>query len=275
MAKHNKKRNVGLIHEQLVRYASERVVEGNTEDTSVALSVLSKHFEPGTELYKEFRLFNALVHTRVESKDIARRIISESKFACKNHDASKLTTEKSILIRSINHDLNESAFYARRIPEYRVFATVQALLNEWRGANRLSPDEIIKYELVLEEWLTRPRDEGVLDKKPDANPLVLKIMIDKFNEKYAPELNAEQTQLLESTLHGEDKASSNYIEVIKQRASSTLRQFYTKWNNRVLNSKRELIEHKIATLTTATDDITIQKALTLSQLIEEMEDGNE
>ena len=32
MAKHNKKRNVGLMHEQLIRYASEKIVEGLDAD---------------------------------------------------------------------------------------------------------------------------------------------------------------------------------------------------------------------------------------------------
>jgi hypothetical protein len=81
MAKHNKKRNVGLIHEQIVRYASERVVDGDEAKTKKAISILSNHFRAGTELYKEFRLFNSLVHTNVSSKAIARRIIIESKDA--------------------------------------------------------------------------------------------------------------------------------------------------------------------------------------------------
>ena len=159
MAKHNKKRNVGLIHEQLVRYASEKIVDDERNIAENAINILNKHFSEGTELYKEFLLFNALVHTQVQSKNIARRIIDESKTACKNHNDNKIS-------------------------EYRIFATVQALLNEWRGAGRLAPNEIVKYETVLEEWLSREGQTTGMDKNPEADPLVLEIMIKKFNKKY-------------------------------------------------------------------------------------------
>ena len=114
---------------------------------------------------KSLDFFNSLVHTNVSNKDIARRIIVESKAACQNHDFNKLKTEKSSLIKNINHDLDDQNFYSRHIPEYRVFATVQALLNEWRGASRLSPNEVVKYETFLEEWLTRGYLEESLTKK--------------------------------------------------------------------------------------------------------------
>ena len=48
MAKHNKKRNVGLIHEQLVRYASEKIVEGKKSIAENAVNVLNSHFEEGS-----------------------------------------------------------------------------------------------------------------------------------------------------------------------------------------------------------------------------------
>ena len=275
MAKHNKKRNVGLIHEQLVRFASEKIVEGKKQLAETVLSVLKKHFDAETELCKEFRLFNALVHTRVSSEDTARRIIIESKLACKNHDANKLRVEKSALIRSINHDLNDCGFYDKRIYEYKIFATVQALLNDWRGANRLAPNEIVKYENVLEEWLTRPRDESALHKKDNADPLTLKIMTEKFNKKYASCLNTDQAYLLEHALTGNNKKATSKINEIKQRAEVALSRFYVACNNSVLNEKRELIEAKIYALEVNSDDATIKKALMLPRLVEELEGDDE
>ena len=60
MSNHNKKRNVGLIYEQLIRYASKCILEGKTDRAEIAMQIMKEHFRPGTELYKEFRLFNAL-----------------------------------------------------------------------------------------------------------------------------------------------------------------------------------------------------------------------
>lgn len=58
MSSHNKKRNVGLIYEQLIRYASKCILEGRTERAEIAMQILKEHFRPGTELYKEFRLLD-------------------------------------------------------------------------------------------------------------------------------------------------------------------------------------------------------------------------
>ncbi len=92
MAKHNKKRNVGLLHEKLVRRASEHLVEGDKKRADLNIGILEHCFRENTELHKEFRLFNALVHTKVPNRDLARQIISESRSACLNHDARKLRT---------------------------------------------------------------------------------------------------------------------------------------------------------------------------------------
>ena len=275
MAKHNKKRNVGLIHEQLVRYASEKIVENKKQCAEIALGILNEHFGTSSELYKEFRLFNALAHTSVSSKDIAHRIIKESKQACKNHDAGRLRTEKSSLIRSINHKLNDRDFYDKRIYEYKIFATVQALLNEWRGANRLSPDDIVKYETTLEEWLSRPQDRDALRVTPSADPLALKIMIEKFNKKYASRLNTDQAHLLELALTGRDEITLNKINEIKHQAVLTLERFYITCNNDVLNAKRAIVETNIRLLEVNSGDETIKKALMLSRLVEELENADE
>lgn len=275
MAKHNKKRNVGLIHEQLVRFASEKIVEGAKDKAEVAIEVLNLHFDKDSQLYKEFRLFNALVHTHASSADIARRIIIESKVACKNHNSAQLRTEKSSLIRSINHRLNDYGFYDKHIKEYRVFATVQALLNEWRGANRLSPDEIVMYESTLENWLTRSRSKETLEQSKKADPLALKIMIEKFNKKYSKRLNKDQSELLEYALSGNITSTKSKIEEMKVAAQKNLAKFYNFCNNEVLLEKRNALESKISSLSVDCEDSTIRKALTLSKLVEELEENDE
>jgi hypothetical protein len=275
MAKHNKKRNVGLIHEQLVRYASERIVECDEDRTQNAISILNNHFKEGSELYKEFRLFNALVHTKVQSSDIARRIILESKAACQNHNSSDLRTEKSLLIKIINHELDEKRFYNRKISEYKVFATVQALLNEWRGSNRLAPDEIVKYESSLEKWLTRDSEIETLTKKSDADPLALKLMIEKFNKKYLAHFNKEQTRLLEYKLLDDNEAVKKHVAEIKQRAEIALSNFYRVCDNDILNRKQTLVENRIYSMKVNASDETVKKALMLSSLIEQLEDNND
>lgn len=275
MAKHNKKRNVGLIHEQLIRYASEKLVENNETNAETALEILNKNFHRNSELFREFRLFNSLVHTRVPTREIARKIIDESRIACKHHDGSKLRSEKSRLIHDVNHQLDQEDFYGKKINEYRVFSTVQALLNEWRGAQKLSPAEVVSYEQGLENWLIREQGPPPLSQTKQANPLALQLMIEKFNKKYENSLTKDQIQLLEGCLLNNETLVTNQIQSIKKRAKSALSTFYIKCDNQVLNEKKELIAKKIEKLQPSMTEETVSRALTLAKLISEMENEDE
>jgi len=275
MAKHNKKRNVGLLHEQLIRFASQNLVEGHKDKANLAITILDTNFKEGSELYKEFRLFNALVHTKVPTRDIAKQIITESRIACINHDAAKLRSEKSMLIREINHTLDVSNFYSRKISDYKIFATVQALLNEWRGAQKLGPDEIVQYENLLEGWLTRDVSPQTMSKKQDANPLTLQIMIEKFNKKYASILNDDQKNLIETCLSGDRESVEVHVQRIKENAKNALEKFYQFCDNEILQKKRKLVENKIMSLEHNSADATITKAMMISALISEMENDDE
>jgi len=275
MAKHNKKRNVGLLHEQLVRHASENLVDGEKEKAELAINILQHRFRDHTELQREFRLFNALIHTNVPNRDIAKQIITESRIACRNHDAIRLRTEKSHLIKEINHKLDQEDFYKRKIEKYRLFATVQALLNEWRGAQKLGPDEIVKYENVLEEWLIRGDSAAELEKTAHADPLTLKIMTEKFNKKYDLLLNGEQKEMMENCLIGDQKELTRQVGLIKERALTALERFYHHCDNKILLEKREQVEEKILALDPNSTDESISRALVVSALIRELEGDDE
>ena len=151
---HNKKRNVGIIYEQLINYISQTLVEGKKKETDTAIEIIRKNFRPGTELYKEFRLFNALVKTHVASESLATRILSEAKRAAQDHDSKKLRSEKSQLIREINNNLCEgSNLYSRRIENYTTYATIQTLLNDWRSKEVQDISRVALYESKIHGWL--------------------------------------------------------------------------------------------------------------------------
>ena len=273
MAKHNKKRNVGLLYEQLMRFASSCILENNQSKAKKSVDILCRHFKPGTALYKEFRLFNALVDSKVSSKEIARRIIEESRKACLSHDKNQLRKEKSILIKEINHSLNDTSFYNQKSNKYRTLATVQALLNEWRGASVLGPAEIVKYETVLEDWLTRPEPKGPSIKKENANPLTLNIMIDKFKSKYEDKMNDEQKSLFESYLFNKEDVADK-VSVIKENVTKTMKRYFSECDNQILLEKRCVVEQKISELNIDDSAESVSKAMVLSSLAEEMENKN-
>ena len=271
MAKHNKKRNVGLLHEQLVRHASQMTVEGNREKSNIAMKITMEAFSKDSELLREFKLFSALAHPIVDDLSIARRIVEESKRACADHDPHKLNKEKSALIREINHKIDRSDFYNQRIDNYKIFSTIQALLNEWRGKSHLSPDERVRYELVLEKHLTRSRASQGLDKKDNADPLVFSLMIEKFNKKYGDKLSEQQIDLLKSQLIGDEDEVIRKSELIRLEARSAVNSFYEDCENNVLNEKKDFLLNKIDGYKPDNTDTSVSKALMLSDLIKELE----
>ena len=123
MSKHNKKRNVGIIYEQLLSSLSRSLVEGKSGEVKIIKGLIDKHFRPGTELYKEFRLFQAMVKTSVPRESLAIKILEEAKSASCNLNSQKLQIEKSLLIKDINHKIADGNFYNQRVNEYRDYAT--------------------------------------------------------------------------------------------------------------------------------------------------------
>ena len=80
---HNKKRNVGIVYELLLRSVSAYLIEGEKEKAQTALDIISRRFSKDTELFKEFRLFNALAKTRVTDSAVSAVILTETKAAAR------------------------------------------------------------------------------------------------------------------------------------------------------------------------------------------------
>ena len=201
MKAHNKKRNVGLLFEFLVRYITASLIEGREADSNQAVALLKRHFKPGTELYKEYRLFNSLVKTTVSSDAVAGSILSEAKAAVRRIDTKKLEHEKSMLIRGINHELNDDEFYSRPISEYKTYATISTLFSDWRDrSSDFDVDRLVSYESKLIEWLLKVREPAKqLEELKDVSVdrLVVKLMSEKVNKKYEGKLTNEQRDLIQ------------------------------------------------------------------------------
>ena len=256
MAKtHNKKRNVGIIYEQLLRKISEALIEDNQSQAHRVIGLLHKHFKPGSQLYKEFRLFHAMVNTSVESESLATRILQEAKLAAQNFDRHELEKEKSHLIHDINHILDDNNFYNRRIPEYRSYATIQVLLNDWRLGDKSDFVRISKYENLVHQHLLTER-VAVQDsaKDNDINELTVRIMTEQFKNKYGSELNDEQSAIVQEYVFSGKNAKSaqqfqDYLKQIKAHTLIELSEYSAGCTNQVLNEKISTIQESIERLT--------------------------
>jgi len=277
MAKtHNKKRNVAIIFEQLLKKAAEATVEKKKPTADAALRIIDKHFITGSELYKEFRLFNALIKTTVPSEAIAIRILEESKKAAKTHDPVKLRSEKSELIKEINHTFKDRSFYNQNIKNYRDYATVQTLLNDWRSGEP-NIKRIANYETHTVGMLLRENDETTIkdEQNEEISQLTVNIMIEKFNKKYGMVLNDEQRGIIKeyvfSAATGNDKKILSELKKMKSQTIRELKSFRRNCDNNILLEKIDAVESRLnETKAEKVDDDTVSRFLLMSKLKQEI-----
>ncbi len=274
---HNKKRNVGIIYEQLLTKASSALIDNDFETAQQCSRIIKKYYRPGTEVFKEHRLFQALLNTTVKSENVGLRIMQEAKRGSNMFSTRQLEIEKSSLIKEINKSINDSNFFNQNVKNYRLYATVQTLMNDWRKDDEGSLNRVIQYEQKLLEWIGSDKTETpVLTelKNEHVTPLAVKIMNEKFEKKWAGKLTEVQHQLIRDYVHG--KVDASMLENIKMRTSRGLRRLKESTSSQVLLEK---IDHVFKIVESADvtrlDDAGIVKFMQLTQLQQELEAKDE
>jgi hypothetical protein len=196
--RHNKKRNAGLLMEFLIRHISKCLINNMKEDANKAVTLSKRHFSKKNALHEELSLFGAILGTKVKSRQSAQKILSEVSKRASKMNARKLDTEKSRLIKEINHILGDEV-YSYKVPNYTVYASIQTLFSDARNRKKLNPIERIKLEDTIVEHLIREETDQVADKlktNPNYNNAVYKFVIERFHKKYADKLSENQKKLL-------------------------------------------------------------------------------
>jgi hypothetical protein len=273
--KHNKKRNVGIVYELLLKHISTSLLEGNKKEARVATKIIETHFKKGTELYKEFRLFNALAKSNITNTHTVASILNEAKLASNRLDEKKLEKEKSNLLKSINYKIKDNDFYYKNISDYRDLGLIQLALNEWRKKDK-DIKRLVDLETRLGELLLKEKNK-VNEQKYNAthsDRLVLKIMTEKFNKRYGEELSHDQRKIIEGYVFLSDKEPKKlkeFFEIKKNEAVNILESFEDKSDNAYLLSKLDEVRKKIYDLPSdQINDVNVVKFLTLSKMINEI-----
>lgn len=196
---HNKKRNPALLYEFLVRHVSKCLVEDNTEGAERALKISKKYFSKGKPLAKELRLFRSVLDTTVKSRHSAQKIIDSVCEDAKTFNARDLDAQKSRLIKEINYIFQDLNFYNYKVPDYVVYASVSALLNDSRNKKKVLTDvQKIQLEDVISEHLTKEKIVTPVDveKRPKCNKAVYNFVFERFHKKYDEKLSSSQKKLL-------------------------------------------------------------------------------
>ena len=271
--KHNKKRNVGIIYEQLAQAFSEALVERDQKKAMLVKKIIDDHYEKDGELFREFKIFNALLKVDVNSDSLATSILREAKLATTSLNKRKLEIEKSLLIKDINYTLNESGFYSRNIPNYRNLATVQNLMNLWCQNSKDNLQKLVEYETKVHTLLREEKNVEEFSKQvnEEVSPLVLKIMQEKYQKKYKPVLSERQSAIIDSYINEDFSLTKSLLKEVKSEVVAKTKNFEGECQNQILLEKSGHVISKLSELNESiVDDDNIAKFLLACKLCEQL-----
>ena len=271
MAKsHNKKRNVGIIYEQIMSFICEKLMEDSQDEAQKAINIVKENFNKNCQLYKEFKLFKALSETHNVTDNLANLIITEAKSACTNmFNSQKLEKEKSKLIKDLNYTFGKGKIFEQNVSNYKIYATIQTLLNEWRS-NGNNFDKITEYEIVLHENLTK-KESKITEEVIQPNNLTRKLMKEIFDKKYNNILSEPQKRLINLYTNEKDEVVTEAFLKIKNNCLELFENYMKSCDNNILNDKYSDIKEKLISLNE--NDISkenLNKFLVTSKLSEEI-----
>jgi hypothetical protein len=273
---HNKKRNVGLIYEQVIQRSSQALVEGRVDDAKVYTQFLKRHFALGSEIFKEYKLFSAIIGTHGVSEKVADRILELARTSMKDINMNKLKKEKGVLINEANQIFGKGVLFADQVEKYRALATVQTLLNEWANPGTLSVPNTARYENQLRNFMMLNEITTEVKIIDDVNDISIKMFHERFNKSYTNKLLTTQKNFLRYMIleSSTPKNITNVILETKLKLLLMLESYHSQEKNDILCEKYNTVYKKIQSMDCANKDA-MAKQLTMLQLIHELENDNE
>jgi len=189
--KHSKFKNTGILFELLVRQIASDTVSNKD---SAAIGLVKNYFSK-SELAKEYKLYQALITPKNLSEAKAETFINATLGASLRLNKTSLRKEKYNLIKDIREAYDLEEFFKAKISNYKQYAAAFNLIESHNSLEFTAPQQIIDNKITLLEHITRKEinKESVKDRVMEefnnmdkgTRILVYKILLEKFNSKYA------------------------------------------------------------------------------------------
>jgi hypothetical protein len=249
--KHSKIKNTGLLFELLIRQITADTLSGKS---SPSIEILKKTFAK-TELGKEYKLYETLFKQKSITETKANIVINTVLEASKKLNRSKLRREKYNLIKEIKNYYDLEEFFNHKVSNYKEYAAFYTLLEIYNSDKISETNQIIDNKLTILESLTQTPvnkakvKEDLLEEfrkyDKDLRILTYKVMLEKFNGKYA-NLNDSQKDILKEFINSIDNTPK-------------LREFY----NQKINEVKTSLKNSLPKITNPTVKIKLNEILSL------------
>ena len=272
--RHNKKRNTAFVFEAWVREATVAIIKENHEVKNKAITIIKKHFVPGSVLYKDLQNYRSLYENQNLPREIAEKIVKEAKLASRVMDPHGLFVSQSDLIADVNKELTPEVFN-NFVPNYKTLASIAQMFSD-----KSSPKSAVILESNIINNMTLSEDKQEILEPIDN--LVLNSFITKFNEKYHRGLLENQKILLNYyiTSFADNSLTlktflNSEITRLKETLSTSLGDEIIKQDKDLTDKTNQVIEKLNHFHHQGVDEKLILSVLQTQQLVEEItEDGN-
>ena len=186
--KHNKKRNTAFVYESLIREATVAIIKKEINKKNKIVKIIREHFAPDSLLKKDLDCYRSLYTNQNLDKETSEKILFETKLQRRFIDPQGVFDEQSALISTVNKEISPSVF-SNFVPNYKTLATISQLFSD-----KTSPKNrvLLENKIILNMGLAakEAKEAEQIDKT------VYKVFVEKFNNKYDPQLLEEQKELL-------------------------------------------------------------------------------
>jgi len=207
--KHSKYKNTGILFELLVRQITADTLSGKD---SKATHILKKYFVK-TELGREYKLYESITKYKNLTEGKAEVVINSVIESSKNLNRGALKRQKYNLIQEISKYYNLEEFFATKLSNYKSYASLYTLVEIYNSEMLSNPDQIISNKIaILENLTTKQFDKKKVEDDlltefqsydKDLRILTYKVLLEKFNGKYAS-LNDNQKTVLKEFINSVD-----------------------------------------------------------------------
>jgi hypothetical protein len=278
--KHSKYKNTGILFELLVRQITADTLSGAE---SQAINILKKYFTK-TELGKEYKIYESFFKHINTTEAKADMVISTLIESSKQLNRSVLKRQKYNLIKEIKNHYDLEEFFKTKLPNYKAQAALFTLLEVYNSENLSNPNQIIENKTVLLEYLVKsPIDkkevkENILEEfrqqDKDIRVLAYRVLLEKFNDKYA-DLNSNQKATLKEFINSVDNTPKlrEFYNTKITEIKNTLLTLNKKVTNKAIQIKVNEVVNILPNLgkTDKVNDDHLINLLQHYQLVEELE----
>jgi hypothetical protein len=263
--KHNKKRNTAFVFESLVKEITAAIIKNDTDRKNKAVSIVKKHFQPGSALRRHLECYKSLYENQGLDKNTCEKILKEANISARLVDPHGLFKQQTELINDINKHLDPTVFN-NFVPNYKTLATIDQIFNI-----KTNP----KTKVMLENQIIINMSQNLEESNSsDIDTLTLTTFINKFNEKYSDTLLDEQKELLN---HYITSFVDNAIE-LKMFLNEELVRLKTEIesvDDSSLNEKKTLISKKLNSFKdTEINESLLLTVLKTQELVKELNNGS-